>query len=238
LKRLLALLAVLMLTLPLPGALSEQPAAKTPREDFIDRMLDVAKQEFDGARGRALRAAYAGDRYVCKNFTVHLFRANRDAFRMAEFPGTGLVIPDNLPAKESKPLAYGAAWIDVPAADGNPFYAAASFRYDAKLSKAENRELARDFLRQTKRGDFFQMAANYYYGVGAHSLVFTRDYDAQSDSLTWTDSNMKGKKIDGVRHGYIQFDAVKDVDWFVDAFCRKNGGATLYRLRDDIIYAP
>ena len=159
-KRLLALLAVLMLTLPLPGALSEQPAAKTPREDFIDRMLDVAKQEFDAARGRALRAAYAGDRYVCKNFTVHLFRANRDAFRMAEFPGTGLVIPDNLPAKESKPLAYGAAWIDVPAADGNPFFAAASFRYDAKLSKAENRELARDFLRQTTRGDFFQMAAN------------------------------------------------------------------------------
>ena len=48
---------------------------------------------------------------------------------------------------------------------------------------------------------------------------------------------MKGQKKNGIRYGYVQFDAVKEIDWFVDAFCRKNYGATLYRLRDDIIYA-
>ena len=41
----------------------------------------------------------------------------------------------------------------------------------------------------------------------------------------------------GVRYAYVQFDAEKDIDWFVDAFCRKKYGATLYRLREDIIYA-
>ena len=47
----------------------------------------------------------------------------------------------------------------------------------------------------------------------------------------------KGKKVGGKRYGYIQFDANKDIDWFIDAFCRKGYGATIYRLRDDIIYA-
>ena len=113
-----------------------------------------------------------------------------------------------------------------------------TFRYDASLSKAENRELARAFMQQAQRGDFFQMRANYYYGIGAHSMVFTEDYNAQDDTVTWTDSNMKGKKVDGKRYGYIQFDAVKEIDWFVDAFARKGYGATIYRLRDDIIYKP
>ena len=36
----------------------------------------------------------------------------------------------------------------------------------------------------------------------------------------------------------VQFDAVKEVDWFVDAFCRKSYGATLYRLRQDLIPKP
>lgn len=234
LKKTLALLAALLLLLPVLS-LAEEPAQITPREEYINRMIDLARQEFDQARGRPLRAAYAGDTYVCKNFTVYLFRQFRDDYRMAEFPEVSLVIPDNLPREESKPYVYGAAWIDIPAQSGNPFYAAATFRYDSNLSKAENQALAREFLKQVKRGDFFQMAANYYYGVGAHSLVFTEDYDPDSDQVTWTDSNMKGKKINGVRHGYIQFDAVKKIDWFVDAFCRKGYGATIYRLRDDLI---
>ncbi len=235
-KKLCAMLAVFLLLYPtaLPA---EEEEAITPREDFISRMIGTAREEYDKAAGRARRAASASDIYICKNFTVHMFREHRDAFGMAEFPGVRLVIPDNLPREDSKPYVYGAAWIDIPPEDGNPFYAAASFRYNKDLGKAENRELALSFLRQARRGDFFQMAANYYYGVGAHSLVFTEDYDAQSDSLTWTDSNMKGEKRDGVRYGYIQFGAVKKIDWFADAFCRKGYGATLYRLREDIVYA-
>lgn len=224
----------------LPGAVMEtagENVAKTAREDLIDRMIATARQQFDRANGRAMPAHSSGDIYVCKNFTVYMFRENRADFRMAAFPEVPLVIPDNLPREDSKPYVYGIAWKDVPPEKGNPFVAAVTFRYDASLSKAENRDKARAFMQQVQRGDFFQMAANYYYGVGAHSLVFTEDYNAQDDSVTWTDSNMKGKKVGGKRYGYIQFDANKDIDWFIDAFCRKGYGATIYRLRDDIIYA-
>ena len=154
---------------------------------------------------------------------------------MAEYPGVKLRIPDNLPAKKCKPYYYGLAWENVPASEGNPFYAAAEFRYDSSLSKAENHARARAFMQQVKRGDFFQMAANYYYGVGAHSLIFIADYDAQTDSVRWTDSNMKGVKRNNIRYGYVQYDAVKEIDWFVDAFCQNKRGATLYRLREDMI---
>ena len=62
-------------------------------------------------------------------------------------------------------------------------------------------------------------------------------YDPETDSVRWTDSNMKGKSINGERYAYVQYDAVKEIDWFIDAFCRSKYGATIYRLRDDIIYA-
>lgn len=236
-KKTLALILALLFLLPLLG-LAEPAPERSPREDFIDRMIATAKEQFDKARGRALPAHSSGDIYVCKNFTVYMFRENRAAFRLAEFPDVPLVIADNLPPADSKPYQYGAAWKEIAPQDGNAFYAAASFRYDTNLTKQENRELARAFMQEVQRGDFFQMRANYYYGVGAHSLVFIKDYDAATDSVTWTDSNMKGKTVNGKRHGYIQYDAVKKIDWFIDAFCRKGHGATLYRLREDIIYAP
>lgn len=208
------------------------------RQALIDGILSLAKEKYDEARGKAQRAQYSGDIYVCKNFTVYLFRENAKAFRMAEYPDVPLVIPDNLPKDECVDYVYGVEWKDVPASEGNPFYAAATFRYDPDLSKEENRENARAFLHQVQRGDYFQMAANYYYGIGAHSLIFSADYDPDTDTLTWCDSNMKGEKRNGERYGYVQYDANKPVDWFVDAFCRKKYGATIYRLRDDIIYAP
>ena len=166
---------------------------------------------------------------------VYLFRANAGTFRMAEFPNVPLKIPDNKPREECTDYVYGVEWKDVPASEGNPFYAAASFRYDTSLSAEENRQKARAFLQQVQKGDYFQMAANYYYGVGAHSMIFIADYDPDTDTVRWCDSNMKGEKRNGIRYGYLQFDAVKKIDWFVDAFCRKKYGATIYRLRDDII---
>ena len=156
---------------------------------------------------------------------------------MAEYPDVKLVIPDNLPAKQCTDPAYGALWKDISAADGNPFYAVETFVYDAKQSKEENRERARAFLRKAQKGDFFQMRANYYYGVGAHSMIFSADYDPETDTVTWCDSNMKGEKKNGIRYALLQWDANKPIDWFVDAFCRKKYGATIYRLRDDIIPA-
>lgn len=225
------------LSLPEEEAQNPSSGDTGARQALIDGILSLAKEKYDQARGKAQRAQYSGDIYVCKNFTVYLFRENAAGFRMAEFPDVPLVIPDNLPKDECTDYVYGAQWKDVPASEGNPFYAAAVFRYDPGKSKEENREDARAFLRQVQRGDYFQMAANYYYGIGAHSLIFSADYDPETDTLTWCDSNMKGEKRNGERYGYVQYDANKSVDWFVDAFCRKKYGATLYRLRDDIIYA-
>lgn len=225
---------------PAPAATPTSTPVGTPlpddaREEFINRMIALAGELFDETNGRPRRAHYAGDIYVCKNFTVHLFRENRAAYEMAEYPGVPLVIPNNLSGAESKPFAYGIFWQDVPADKGNPFYAAHTFTYDTTLSPEENRALALDIMRQVRKGDFFQMSANYAYGVGAHSLVFTEDYDPLANQVTWTDSNMNGVTRNGERYGYVQFGAKKDIGWFADAFCQRTRGAVLYRLRDDII---
>lgn len=231
-RRMAAGMVCLLLLLPAAGA-----RAQEARAQFIEDIIALAQKTHEETGGKAKRAHYAGDIYVCKNYTVYLFEQTAGAYRMAEYPDTPLVIPDNMPKDECKPYVYGVKWADVSAQEGNPFEVAASFRYDADLSKAENQAQARAFLKEAQRGDYFQMAANYYYGVGAHSMIFTADYDPETDRVTWTDSNMKGKKINGERYAYVQFDAQKDIDWFVDAFCRKGYGATLYRLREDIVLA-
>ncbi len=233
-KRVFCFLLALICTALLPlSVLSEQVSA---REAFIDAIIASARQVYEDTNGRARRASNAGDIYICKNFTTYVFRQNRDSYRMAEFPDVPLVIPDNLSKEECKPFANGIAWKNIPAEKGNPFIVAASFRYDTALSKEENRALATEFLHQVQKGDFFQMTAVYYYGTGPHSLIFIEDYDAENDCLHWTDSNMKGERRNGIRYAYVQFDAVKETEWFVDAFCLKNHGATLYRLREDIIF--
>ena len=209
----------------------------TAREDFIERIIALGKELYIQADGKSQRAHYKGDIYVCKNFTVHLFRENRDDFCIAEYPDVELKIPNNLSSEKCKPYYYGFYWEDVDAADGNPFYEAAAFRYDTKLSKEENLELAMDFMRQVQRGDYFQMAADYYYGVGAHSAIMIADWNPETDTVRWMDSNMAGKRINGVRHGYVQFDREKSVTWWAEAFCHKRYGATIYRLRDNIVYA-
>lgn len=230
-KRTMIFLIALML-LASQAVYAQSPS---PRDELIDSIIAEAKALYDKANGRLQSAHYSGDVYLCKNFTVAVFKKDSDSFRMAEYPDVKLVIPDNLPREESKPYQYGIEWLDIKPDEGNPFYAAHQFKYDKNLSKKENIEKAMAFMREVKRGDFFQMSAKYYYGVGAHSLIFTQDYDATADSVHWTDSNMKGEKRNGVRYGLPQFDAVKKIDWFVDAFCQPGRGATLYRLRDDII---
>ena len=231
----------LMLAIPAMAEETGSPAGTTEaRQALIDGIIETGHALFVHAKGKLQRAHYAGDIYVCKNFTVHVFKENADRFRMAEYPNQPLVIPDNLPAAECKPYAYGFYWKDVPASAGNPFYVAAQFKYDTSLSKEENMELALAFMRQVKRGDFFQMSADYYYGKGAHSAVMIADYDPDTHTVHWMDSNMAGEKRNGIRYGKVQFDSQrdqeKDISWLASAFCKKTRGATLYRLRDDIIY--
>ena len=232
-KRIVAVLLAISLFTG-AAALAERTEA---RADFIDRIISMAEELYIKADGKAQQAHYKGDIYLCKNFTTYLFRENRDDFRIAEYPNVELVIPDNLPKEECAPYGYGVEWKEVAAAEGNPFYEAASFRYDTNLSKEENWENAMDMMRQVERGDFFQMRANYYYGISPHSLIFIANYDPETQSVHWTDSNMNGKKIKDIRYGYVQYDAEKGIEWFAEAICRKGYGATIYRLRDDIVYA-
>lgn len=215
---------------------SVEEVTRGPRDEWIDRIVELAEQKYRAAGGKAQRAHYASDIYVCKNFTVYLFRQTRDDFRIAEYPDVKPVIPNNLPSGKCKPYAYGIFWEEVDASKGNPFYVAAQFLYDAELSYDENLANAEAFMRNAQRGDYFQMSADYASGTGAHSAIML-GYDASTDEIHWLDSNMRGKRIDGIRYGYVQFDEVKSVNWWAKAFCHKKRGATLYRLRDDIIFA-
>ncbi|MBQ8093894.1 MAG: hypothetical protein IJ242_10000 [Clostridia bacterium] len=205
------------------------------RAKWIDEIVALAESLYTKAGGKLQRAHYSEDIYVCKNFTVHLFKNTASKYRMAAYPSVKLVIPNNKSRTDCKPYAYGIEWLDVSAAKGNPFFTAASFRYDENLSEEENRLQAILFMTNVKKGDFFQMSAEYEYGIDAHSLVFISDYDPSTHLVHWTDSNMKGRTIDGERWGYVQFNAEEEIDFFVDAICHKKRGATLYRLRYDII---
>ena len=212
-----------------------EPEQSSARQDFIDRIVALGEKLYIKADGKSQRAHYSGDIYVCKNFTTYLFRENRDDFRMAEYPDVELRIPNNLPKDKCRPYSYGFLWEDVAASMGNPFYEAAAFRYDTALSHEETLKLACEFMRQVQRGDFFQMSADYEYGVGAHSAIMLA-YDSENDEIHWMDSNMRGGKKDGIRYGLVQFDEVRSVEWWASTFCHKTRGATLYRLRDDIVY--
>ena len=214
-----------------------EETGSTARDALIDDIIDLGESLYKKANGKSQRAHYKSDIYICKNFTVYLFRQNRDKYRMAEYPDGPLVIPDNLPSSECKPYYYGFLWKDIPADKGNPFYEAAQFRYDKSLSKEDNMELALAFMREVKRGDYFQMSADYEYGKGAHSAIMISDYDPETNTVHWMDSNMRGGKKNGIRYGLVQFDEVKEIDWWAKAFCHKKRGATIYRLRDDIIFA-
>ncbi len=205
------------------------------REKWIDEIIALSKTMYERTGGKAQRAHESGDIYICKNYTIYLFRQTAGKYRMAGYPDKKLIIPDNLPRAECAPYAYGIAWKEVSAKDGNPFYAAAEFRYDEALSEAENYTLATQFMQEVQRGDFFQMSAEYKYGLDAHSLIFMSDYDPATNTVHWTDSNMRGFAKDEERYAYVQYDAVEDISFFADAICHKKRGATIYRLYEDII---
>ena len=228
---------------PSDQAVTEGPAdvsgsvELTARDAFIDDIIALGRELWEKADGKYQRAHYKGDIYVCKNFTVYLFRQTRAKYRMAEFPDKELKIPNNLPEKKCKPYAYGYCWEDIAASDGNPFEIAAQFLYDKSLSKEENVALAREFMMQTRKGDYFQMTGDYSGGKGAHSAIFMSDYDSETDSVRSLESNRAGKRINGHRYGKVMYDCELDIDEWIGFFCRKKCGATLYRLRDDIIFA-
>ena len=130
-----------------PPVAEADPIENAAREEFIDRIVELGYELYVKADGKAQSAHYKSDIYLCKNFTTHIFNKLRDEFCMAEYPDVRLRIPNNLPEKECRPYYYGLAWEEIAAEDGNPFYEAASFRYDTSLTQQENLELAMEFMR-------------------------------------------------------------------------------------------
>lgn len=206
----------------------------SPREKLFRDMFDLAYKNSKDAYYKHAPAQEDYDRGVCKNFVMRLFDTFKEDYRMAEYPELGLHMPKNKSKKDSAPYDYGIEWRPETAEEGSPFYIAAQFKYDKALSKEENLALCRAVLHEVKRGDFFQMVGDYYYGNGPHSLLFMSDWDEETDLVHWTDSNMKGDRVDGARWGYLQYDAVKEAEWFVSCITMKNRGCTIYRLRDDL----
>ncbi len=207
-----------------------------PREVLINAMIALAHDNFGDRRYNFAPAQTDTDIGVCKNFVMRMFDENKEPYEMLAYPGLALRMPKNNWKKDVAPYAYGIEWAPDTADSGNPFDVAAMFRYNPDLSKEENQELAREFLIQAKRGDCYQMVGNYVDGNGPHSLLLIQDYDPSEDMLHWTDSNMKGTRKNGVRWGWIQWDRDESIDWMIKAICRKNCGATLYRLREDIVF--
>lgn len=205
-----------------------------PRDKLFQDMFALAYKNFHDPYYYHAPAQEDWDRGVCKNFVMRMFDTFKDAYAMKEYPDLPLHMPLNNSKANCAPYDYGVEWRIETAADGDPFEIAASFRYDNSLSKEENKANCRAVLESVQTGDFFQMAGNYYYGNGPHSLLFIADYDPVTDEVHWTDSNMKNDNVNGYHWGYMQYDAVRTAEWFVNAICMKNRGCTLYRLRDDL----
>lgn len=206
----------------------------SPKEELIESMIALAKKNSTQSRYKFAPAESDSDIGVCKNFVMRLFDTNKKGYRMAEFPDVPLFMPKNNTKANCAPYDYGIEWAPAEAEDGCPFEIVAQFKYDNDLSKEENAQIAYEMLQQVQRGDFFQMVGNYGGGNGPHSLFFIKDYNPSSTMLHWTDSNMRGKRVDGIRWGYLQYDADATAQWFVNCINMKKRGATLYRLRDDL----
>ncbi len=206
----------------------------SPRDKLFQDMFALAAKNYKDPYYYHAPAKEDWDRGICKNFVKRMFDTFKDAYAMKEYPDLPLHMPLNNSKKNCAPYDYGIEWRIETAADGSPFEIAGQFKYDNDKTKEENRALCRAVLESVQAGDFFQMTGDYYYGKGAHSLLFIADYDPATNEVRWTDSNMKNDSVNGYHYGYMQYNAVKSIDWFIDAVCFKLHGCTLYRLRDDL----
>lgn len=232
-------------TLRVRGYADEEPTADTlmteivaqipsPKEELIQKMIDLAYANSKDSKYKFAPAETDTDIGVCKNFVMRLFDTYSKGYRMKEYPDISLHMPVNNSKKACAPYDYGIEWKPETAEDGSPFEIVAQFKYNNDLTEAENAQLARELLVQIKKGDFFQIVGYYGGGNGPHSMYIIKDYDPVSEMIHWTDSNMRGTRVNGARWGYMQFDADAEVDWWIKVFNMKKRGATLYRLRDDL----
>ena len=208
------------------------PERISAREDLINRMDRLGRRLYEKTGGKAQRAHYSEDIYICKNFISYLFRQYRSLYRIGACDSVPLVIPGNLPSEDCAPYAYGIAWKSVPAEKGNPFLTAAVFLYSDSLSEKENMEQARQVMQQIQRGDVLQMSASYEYGRGAHTAFFLSDYDPEEalEYLPDAISNAKAennevKQIELL--GYLARCCYKTGNYFGNVECVDNVLKTL-----------
>jgi hypothetical protein len=219
-----------------PGTASAQETRNipSPKAELIEKMIALAYANSQDSRYSFAPAQTDTDIGVCKNFVMRLFDTYSAGYRMLAYPDLPLHMPKNNSKKACAPYDYGIEWRPETAADGSPFEIVAQFKYNNSLTKEENATLAQKLIVQIQKGDFLQIVGYYGGGNGPHSLYVIRDYDPATQMIHWTDSNMRGKRVDGVRWGYLQYDADADMAWWVNVFNMKKRGATLYRLRDDL----
>ncbi len=206
----------------------------SPKDELIAKMIALAYANSKDSKYKFAPAETDYDIGVCKNFVMRLFDTYAKGYRMLEYPELSLHMPVNNSKKACAPYDYGIEWKPETAADGSPFEIVAQFKYNNDVSEAENAELARQLLVQIKKGDFFQIVGYYGGGNGPHSMYIIEDYEPATEMIRWTDSNMKGTRVNGARWGYMQYDADAPVDWWINVFNTKKRGATVYRLRDDL----
>jgi hypothetical protein len=208
-------------------------AAPLPAEALTARLI-LTQVAQDGAfQPSELRT----DPGQCRRFQASGFAQAAAGYALADFPGATLYLPEAHADEDDTGRALGTAWQMPDAATGNAFTEVASYDYKSSLSAKENRQAAEDFLKNVRAGDMLQMVASYQSGGrGTHTLLFTRPYDPRLDTLHWVDSNFDNRRVDGVRYGYVhayQERALSELaGWIAAEF---GNGATLYRLRTDVV---
>ena len=224
-----------LLSAALAAMMALSPAGESiaPREKIGARMT-LIEVMLDGDMSRSTGTQYHGQ---CRRFQSDSFLDAAQGFALKDSPELVLSLPiDHMPAEDSgRPV--GLVW--APPENGMvcAYEAVAVFDYDPSLSVKRNREAAREFLSNVRAGDVLQMIGVFSGGArGTHTLMFSQPYDPRDDALYWIDSNFSNTRVDGVRYGYVrarQSWPINDlVSWFA---ADERTGATLYRLREDIV---
>lgn len=221
------------LCLLLSAVLSVTPA---PGDALMAEMILVELAQ----QGEMYPSESRTDHGQCRCFQHDSFAQSAEGYMLAAYPDASLYLPLEHADSQASGRPAGVSWDMPDASTGNAFVEVARFDYDRSLTQKENLAAAREFLKNVRAGDLMQMLGTYNSGGrGTHTILFTQPYDPRSPMLYWADSNFANTRIDGKRYGYVrayQSWRVDEVAAWISA--DQDNGATLYRLRDDIVKRP
>lgn len=221
---------ITLLCLLLSAAMAVTPAPA----DMLAAEMTLTELSRHGSQARSSSVLDPGQ---CRRFQVNMFAEASQGYRLAGYPDVTLFMPDEHAPTDVSGRPVGSCW-DMPAVEmGNAYEEVARYDYDKDITPQENRQNVLRFLENVRAGDVMQMLATYSNGRrGTHTLMFTRPYDPRLGMLYWADSNFANTRIDGVRYGYVRayqaFPLEDVITWLAADW---NNGATLYRLRGDIV---